>query len=95
MDTKISNRWPRQKRWIRKKHWLLNKERIAHRALKLFDKKSAVVEGIPDPSSCTVSFQVVDKDGNAMSFVNRSVNCRSSIHSFQPRLTSPISYSRQ
>ena len=55
--------------------WLLNKERIANRAMKLFDRKSAVVKGIPDPSSCTVSFQVIDKDGNAMSFVNRSVNC--------------------
>jgi gamma-glutamyltranspeptidase/glutathione hydrolase len=51
--------------------WLLDKDRIAIRALKLFDKNKASVHGIPDPSSCTVSFQVVDKDGNAMSFVNR------------------------
>ena len=51
--------------------WLLSKERIANRALELFQKDKAVVQGIPDPSSCTVSFQVVDKDGNAMSFVNR------------------------
>ena len=52
---------------------LLDKERITNRALKLFEKDRAVIQGIPDPSSCTVSFQVVDKEGNAMSFVNRYV----------------------
>lgn len=50
--------------------WLLNKERISRRALDLFDPEKAVVEGKPTPSSCTVSFQVVDELGNAMSFVN-------------------------
>ncbi len=50
--------------------WLLNKERISTRALDLFDSKKAVVQGKPTPSSCTVSFQVVDGLGNAMSFVN-------------------------
>jgi gamma-glutamyltranspeptidase/glutathione hydrolase len=51
--------------------WLLDKDRIANRASKLFNKDKAVVQGVPDPSSCTVSFQVVDREGNAMSFVNR------------------------
>ncbi|EED87197.1 gamma-glutamyltransferase, partial [Thalassiosira pseudonana CCMP1335] len=50
--------------------WLLDKVRIAKRALKLFDTKKAVIQGEPSPSSCTVSFQVVDDEGNAMSFVN-------------------------
>lgn len=50
--------------------WLLNKERISKRALDLFDSEKAVVQGKPTPSSCTVSFQVVDNLGNAMSFVN-------------------------
>ncbi|KAL7540314.1 hypothetical protein ACHAXR_010021, partial [Thalassiosira sp. AJA248-18] len=49
---------------------LLDKERISKRALKLFDTQKAVIQGQPAPSSCTVSFQVVDEDGNAMSFVN-------------------------
>ena len=53
--------------------WLLDKERISKRALELFDTEKAVVQGVPDPSSCTVSFQVVDGEGNAMSFVNRYV----------------------
>jgi gamma-glutamyltranspeptidase/glutathione hydrolase len=53
--------------------WLLDKNRVANRATKLFDKDKAVAQGVPDPSSCTVSFQVVDKNGNAMSFVNRYV----------------------
>mmetsp|Transcript_17099 Transcript_17099/g.30702 ORF Transcript_17099/g.30702 Transcript_17099/m.30702 type:complete len:629 (+) Transcript_17099:65-1951(+) len=50
--------------------WLLDKERISKRALKLFDRDKAVIHGEPAPTSCTVSFQVVDSDGNAMSFVN-------------------------
>jgi len=49
---------------------LLDKKRIGERANRLFDPKRAVVKGTPDVSSCTVSFQVVDKDGNAISFVN-------------------------
>ncbi|KAL7493152.1 hypothetical protein ACHAWT_006750 [Skeletonema menzelii] len=49
---------------------LLNKERISKRALELFDSENAVAQGTPTPSSCTVSFQVVDELGNAMSFVN-------------------------
>lgn len=53
---------------------LLNKERISKRALNFFDSEKAVVQGKPAPSSCTVSFQVVDDIGNAMSFVNRYVN---------------------
>lgn len=51
--------------------WLLNKNRISTRATALFDKEKATIQGIPNASSCTVSFQVVDEDGNAMSFVNR------------------------
>jgi gamma-glutamyltranspeptidase/glutathione hydrolase len=50
--------------------WLLDKERIGTRAKKLFDSKSANIQGSPDISSCTVSFQVVDEMGNAISFVN-------------------------
>lgn len=50
--------------------WLLNKERISKRALKLFDGQQAAIHGEPSPASCTVSFQVVDDCGNAMSFVN-------------------------
>jgi gamma-glutamyltranspeptidase/glutathione hydrolase len=50
--------------------YLLNRERIAKRASDLFNTRQAVVEGLPDPTSCTVSFQVVDKEGNAVSFVN-------------------------
>ena len=50
--------------------YLLDRERIATRAAKLFNERQAVVEGLPDPTSCTVSFQVVDKEGNAVSFVN-------------------------
>jgi gamma-glutamyltranspeptidase/glutathione hydrolase len=53
--------------------WLLDKDRVARRALEIFDKKKAVVHGTPGPTSCTVSFQVIDKEGNAMSFVNRWV----------------------
>jgi gamma-glutamyltranspeptidase/glutathione hydrolase len=50
--------------------WLLDRERISKRALELFDSQKAVIQGKPSPSSCTVSFQVVDELGNAMSFVN-------------------------
>ena len=49
---------------------LLDEGRLKQRAKKLFDPEKAVVQGAPDPSSCTVSFQVVDKEGNAISFVN-------------------------
>ena len=49
---------------------LLDRQRIGDRAAKLFDPTKAVVVGVPDAASCTVSFQVVDKDGNAISFVN-------------------------
>jgi gamma-glutamyltranspeptidase/glutathione hydrolase len=50
--------------------WLLNDGRIATRATKLYNPSEASIQGHPDPTSCTVSFQVVDKDGNAISFVN-------------------------
>jgi len=50
--------------------WLLNKERISKRALELFDRERALMHGKPEKNSCTVSFQVVDEEGNAMSFVN-------------------------
>lgn len=49
---------------------LLDTNRISARATKLFDRNKAVIQGIPDASSCTVSFQVVDDSGNAISFVN-------------------------
>lgn len=49
---------------------LLDEERLQTRAKTLFDPTKAVIAGVPDASSCTVSFQVVDKDGNAISFVN-------------------------
>jgi gamma-glutamyltranspeptidase / glutathione hydrolase len=50
--------------------WLLNKDRIGTRAEALFDPFKATLHGDPLPSSCTVSFQVVDQEGNAVSFVN-------------------------
>lgn len=50
--------------------WLLDTERIGKRAESLFQREKAAVAGAPLPSSCTVSFQVVDRDGNAISFVN-------------------------
>jgi gamma-glutamyltranspeptidase/glutathione hydrolase len=50
--------------------YLLDQERISVRAKKVFDSEKASVQGIPDPTSCTVSFQVVDMEGNAVSFVN-------------------------
>ena len=50
--------------------WLLDEERISGRAVGLFDPGEAVVQGEADPASGTVSFQVVDGEGNAVSFVN-------------------------
>lgn len=50
--------------------WLLDDERIKNRASKLYHPDKAVIHGTPLPSSGTVSFQVVDKDQNAISFVN-------------------------
>lgn len=50
--------------------YLLDTERIERRAEELFDLNKATIAGTPLPSSCTVSFQVVDGDGNAVSFVN-------------------------
>jgi len=49
---------------------LLDSKRIGERASKLFDPNNAAIQGVPDASSCTVSFQVVDAQGNAISFVN-------------------------
>lgn len=51
-------------------HDLLDTGRIGRRAEKLFDPTQATIDGAPDASSCTVSFQVVDSEGNAISFVN-------------------------
>ena len=50
--------------------WLLDDVRIGDRAAKIFDPAKSVVQGLPDPVSGTVSFQIVDKDGDAVSFVN-------------------------
>jgi gamma-glutamyltranspeptidase / glutathione hydrolase len=50
--------------------WFVDAERIGKRAQELFDPSKAMAKGVPTPSSCTVSFQVADKDGNAISFVN-------------------------
>jgi gamma-glutamyltranspeptidase/glutathione hydrolase len=50
--------------------WLVDPVRIGERAEKLFDAKHAGIHGMPDAGSCTVSFQVVDNEGNAISFVN-------------------------
>lgn len=50
--------------------WLLDLDRIGQRAEKLFQPGLATIHGVPDASSCTVSFQVVDSEGNAISFVN-------------------------
>eukprot|EP00934_Nitzschia_sp_Nitz4_P002791 Nitzschia sp. Nitz4//scaffold3_size479765//178217//179941//NITZ4_000073-RA/size479765-processed-gene-0.272-mRNA-1//1//CDS//3329550677//2781//frame0 len=50
--------------------WLLDDERVGTRASQMFDPTKAAIQGTPLPSSCTVSFQVVDSLGNAISFVN-------------------------
>jgi gamma-glutamyltranspeptidase / glutathione hydrolase len=50
--------------------WLLDAERIGQRAELLFQRDKAGIQGMPDASSCTISFQVVDAHGNAISFVN-------------------------
>mmetsp|Transcript_11943 Transcript_11943/g.25262 ORF Transcript_11943/g.25262 Transcript_11943/m.25262 type:complete len:591 (-) Transcript_11943:1377-3149(-) len=50
--------------------WLLDKQRICDRAVNCFDPAKATIEGEAAPTSGTVSFQVVDKEGNAVSFVN-------------------------
>eukprot|EP00563_Minutocellus_polymorphus_P000766 CAMPEP_0181028142 /NCGR_PEP_ID=MMETSP1070-20121207/4518_1 /TAXON_ID=265543 /ORGANISM="Minutocellus polymorphus, Strain NH13" /LENGTH=594 /DNA_ID=CAMNT_0023105387 /DNA_START=109 /DNA_END=1893 /DNA_ORIENTATION=- len=50
--------------------WLLNKERLSKRAVDMFDPQKASICGEATPASGTVSFQVVDGDGNAVSFVN-------------------------
>jgi gamma-glutamyltranspeptidase/glutathione hydrolase len=50
--------------------WLVDPVRIGERAEKLFDPDHAGIHGMPDAGSCTVSFQVVDNEGNAISFVN-------------------------
>jgi gamma-glutamyltranspeptidase/glutathione hydrolase len=50
--------------------WLVDPVRIGERAEKLFDPDHAGIHGMPDAGSCTISFQVVDNEGNAISFVN-------------------------
>ncbi|CAB9508073.1 Glutathione hydrolase-like YwrD proenzyme [Seminavis robusta] len=50
--------------------WFVDQDRIGKRAKELFNPQRAMAKGVPSPSSCTVSFQVADKDGNAISFVN-------------------------
>jgi gamma-glutamyltranspeptidase / glutathione hydrolase len=50
--------------------WLLDARRIGQRAERLFQPNRACIRGMPDASSCTISFQVVDAEGNAISFVN-------------------------
>lgn len=57
-----------------KTQWLLDKERISNRAKKLFDPTKATSQEPALPSSDTVSFQVVDSEGNAISFVNSNFN---------------------
>jgi gamma-glutamyltranspeptidase/glutathione hydrolase len=51
--------------------WLLDEVRVSERAMGSFDGERAAMHGHPDSTSCTVSFQVVDGDGNAISSVNR------------------------
>jgi gamma-glutamyltranspeptidase / glutathione hydrolase len=50
--------------------WLNDPIRIGERASHLFDRNKAVIQGTPDVTSETISFQVVDIEGNAISFVN-------------------------
>jgi gamma-glutamyltranspeptidase / glutathione hydrolase len=50
--------------------WLLDPERIGQRVDELFTMQEARIHGCPEATSCTVSFQVVDTYGNAISFVN-------------------------
>jgi gamma-glutamyltranspeptidase/glutathione hydrolase len=50
--------------------WLVDPVRIGERAEKLFRNDHAGIHGMPDAGSRTVSFQVVDNEGNAISFVN-------------------------
>jgi gamma-glutamyltranspeptidase/glutathione hydrolase len=49
--------------------WLLDPQRVAAQAIGQFDPHKAKLEGTPNLSSWTVSFQVVDQNGNAISFV--------------------------
>jgi gamma-glutamyltranspeptidase/glutathione hydrolase len=55
---------------VKSNEYLLDKKRISDRAERLFDTQKATIQGIPDPASGTISFQVVDSEGNAVSFVN-------------------------
>jgi len=55
---------------IKSNEFLLDAQRISDRAERMFHPNKAVVQGVPDPSNGTVSFQVVDGEGNAVSFVN-------------------------
>lgn len=50
--------------------WFVDQERIGKRAEELYNPQQAIAKGVPSPTSCTVSFQVTDKEGNAISFVN-------------------------
>jgi gamma-glutamyltranspeptidase/glutathione hydrolase len=50
--------------------WLLDKDRIGQRAERFFSPTRAQIHGQPGVSNGTVSFQVVDAEGNAISFVN-------------------------
>ena len=50
--------------------WFSDRERIGKRAKELYDPGKAIARGEPERTSCTVSFQVTDKEGNAISFVN-------------------------
>lgn len=50
--------------------WFVDAARIGKRAEELYNPNKAIAKGVPTPSSCTVSFQVADKEGNAISFVN-------------------------
>jgi len=50
--------------------WWVDKHRIGKRAEDIFNPLKAMGKAEPIASSCTVSFQVADKEGNAISFVN-------------------------